>query len=206
MQKIVIDDNGNVIDELEVRNQQIKERLQPFVEQLTAERASNKKAKLGYKIGFLLDDAFRSYGLMPVEKFVEITCEDIEDYWNKFRSIIAHYIVLFDIIVNKQDFCSYMGITISQYDELERSDDEDIKHLMASINDSFIGLAFKAGETGGADVSALKTRLGAKKAGHAVISAKEEMIAEALVSRPSEAMLKEAMQLVGDKPERKRLK
>ena len=206
MRKIILDDEGNVIDELAVRNEEIKTRLQPYVETLSAERASNKKAKLGYKIGFLLDDAFRSYGLMKVEDYVELTVDDIEYYWNSFRAIIVHYVVLFDVIVNKQDFCAYMGITNAQYEQLENSDDEDIKHYMASINDSFIGLGFKASETGGADVSAIKQRLGAKKAGHSVISAKEEMIAEALVARPTEVMMKEALQLLGDKPERKRLK
>lgn len=206
MNEVVIDENGNIIDELANRNEEIKTRLQPFVEQLSKEQAGNKKAKLGYKIGFLLDDAFRSYGLMKVDDYIELTADKIEYFWNSFRALAMHYVVLFDVVVNKQDFCSYMGITVSQLEQLENSDDEDIKRLMASINDSFIGLAFKAGETGGADVGALKQRLGAKKQGHSVISAKEEMIAEAMVTRPSETMMKEAMSLLGEVPSRRRLK
>ena len=54
MNEVVIDENGNIIDELATRNDEIKARLQPFVEQLSAEKSGNKKAKLGYKIGFLL--------------------------------------------------------------------------------------------------------------------------------------------------------
>lgn len=206
MNEVVIDENGNIIDELANRNEEIKTRLQPFVEQLSAEKSGNKKAKLGYKIGFLLDDAFRSYGLMKVDDFIELTADKIEYFWNNFRALITHYVILFDVVVNKQDFCSYMGITVSQLEQLENSDDEDVKRLMSSINDSFIGLAFKAGETGGADVGALKQRLGAKKQGHSVISAKEEMIAEAMVTRPSETMMKEAMSLLGEVPSRRRLK
>lgn len=206
MNEVVIDENGNIIDELANRNDEIKARLQPFVEQLSAEKSGNKKAKLGYKIGFLLDDAFRSYGLMKVDDFIELTADKIEYFWNNFRALITHYVILFDVVVNKQDFCSYMGITVSQLEQLENSDDEDVKRLMSSINDSFIGLAFKAGETGGADVGALKQRLGAKKQGHSVISAKEEMIAEAMVTRPSETMMKEAMSLLGEVPSRRRLK
>lgn len=206
MNEVVIDENGNIIDELANRNEEIKTRLQPFVEQLSAEKSGNKKAKLGYKIGFLLDDAFRSYGLMKVDDYIELTADKIEYFWNSFRALITHYVILFDVVVNKQDFCSYMGITVSQLEQLENSDDEDIKRLMSSINDSFIGLAFKAGETGGADVGALKQRLGAKKQGHSVISAKEEMIAEAMVTRPSETMMKEAMSLLGEVPSRRRLK
>lgn len=206
MNEVVIDENGNIIDELANRNEEIKSRLQPFVEQLSAEKSGNKKAKLGYKIGFLLDDAFRSYGLMKVDDFIELTADKIEYFWNNFRALITHYVILFDVVVNKQDFCSYMGITVSQLEQLENSDDEDVKRLMSSINDSFIGLAFKAGETGGADVGALKQRLGAKKQGHSVISAKEEMIAEAIVARPTETMMKEAMSLLGEVPSRRRLK
>lgn len=206
MNEVVIDENGNIIDELANRNEEIKARLQPFVEQLSAEKSGNKKAKLGYKIGFLLDDAFRSYGLMKVDDFIELTADKIEYFWNNFRALITNYVILFDVVVNKQDFCSYMGITVSQLEQLENSDDEDVKRLMSSINDSFIGLAFKAGETGGADVGALKQRLGAKKQGHSVISAKEEMIAEAMVTRPSETMMKEAMSLLGEVPSRRRLK
>ena len=206
MNEVVIDENGNIIDELANRNEEIRTRLQPFVEQLSKEQAGNKKAKLGYKIGFLLDDAFRSYGLMKVDDYIELTADKIEYFWNNFRALITHYVILFDVVVNKQDFCSYMGITVSQLEQLENSDDEDIKRLMSSINDSFIGLAFKAGETGGADVGALKQRLGAKKQGHSVISAKEEMIAEAMVTRPSETMMKEAMSLLGEVPSRRRLK
>lgn len=206
MNEVVIDENGNIIDELANRNEEIKTRLQPFVEQLSAEKSGNKKAKLGYKIGFLLDDAFRSYGLMKVDDFIELTADKIEYFWNSFRALITHYVILFDVVVNKQDFCSYMGITVSQLEQLENSDDEDVKRLMSSINDSFIGLAFKAGETGGADVGALKQRLGAKKQGHSVISAKEEMIAEAIVARPTETMMKEAMSLLGEVPSRRRLK
>lgn len=206
MLEIVIDDDGNVVDELAIRNAEIKERLQPFVENLLEEMKRNKKARLGYKIGFLLDDAFRSYGLMKVDDFVELTAEKVQYFWDNFRALITYYVVLFDVVVNKQDFCSYMGITVAQLEQLENSDDEDIKRLMSSINDSFIGLAFKAGETGGADVGALRQRLGAKKQGHSVISAKEEMIATAIVTRPTDAMMKEAISLIGDVPSKRRLK
>jgi hypothetical protein len=47
---------------------------------------------------------------------------------------------------------------------------------MLSINDSFIGLGFSASESGGVDSRATKLRLGAKGAGHGVISETEDRL------------------------------
>jgi hypothetical protein len=61
---------------------------------------------------------------------------------------------------------------------LENSEDEDIKSLMNSINGTFVGLGFVAGESGNADVKATSQRMRTKGEGHNLITASEDKLLE----------------------------
>lgn len=178
MKEIFLDENGNEIDYLSVRNEEIKEKLSSAFSILLAEKEEDKKGfkKFGYRMTVQLDSCLRSYGLMPADDFVNLCYEDIEDYFNKFMDLMAYYNLYFEVVANKQLFCAFARINNRMYGQLERHQNDDIRALMISINDSFVGLGFSASESGSADSKATKFRLGAKDVGHGVISETEDRI------------------------------
>lgn len=182
MRKIVLDENGKPIDELAERNEEIKAKLAPtldeFVEEKNSNRALKVREKLGYRFAKQIFLVLNEYPRMSPEKFIELDYEDIEEYWAKYLALTAYYNRYFEIVDNKQMFEAFCGINNRQYAELENSDDEDIKSLMNSINSTFIGLGFVAGESGNADVKATNQRMRTKGEGHSLITASEDKFLE----------------------------
>jgi hypothetical protein len=187
MKKIVYDEKGNQVDELALRNDEIKEKLAPILEEFVTEKNTNKalkvKEKLGYRFAKQIFLVLSEYPRMSVEKFIELDYEDIEDYWLKYLSLTAYYNRHFEIVDNKQLLMAFMGINSRQYAELERHNDEDIQDLMNSINSTFVGLGFVAGESGNADVKATSQRMRTKGEGHSLITASEDKLIDKVDSR-----------------------
>jgi hypothetical protein len=180
---MVLDEYGNVIDELAERNEEIKaslqEVLQEFLDEKTAMMSSKRPPKLGYRFAKQMFSVLARYGQMTADEFVNLTYEDIEDAWLKFSELTAYYNRYFEIVDNKQLFCAFARINARQYAQLENHDDEDIRDLMNTINTSFIGLAFMAAESGNADVKGTTQRIKSSgEAGHGVTSAVEQKVLE----------------------------
>jgi hypothetical protein len=179
--KIVLDQNGNPIDELKIRNEAIRQTLEPVLNEFLKERDASAYAKrppkLGYRFTKQIYLVLAGYGQMSAEKFVSLDYDDIHAYWLKYLELTAYYNRYFEIVDNKQLLCAFMGINTRQYTELEKSEDEDIRALMNSINSTFVGLGFVATESGNADSRAVNARLRANgEAGHSVITATEDKI------------------------------
>lgn len=197
MKKIILDENGNVVDELADRNEEIKAKLDEILQEFITEKETNKalkvKEKLGYRFAKQIFLVLNEYPRMTAEKFTELDYEDIEDYWAKYLALTAYYNRYFEIVDNRQLLQAFMGINSRQYAELENSDDEDIKSLMNSINSTFIGLGFVAGESGNADVKATNQRMRTKGEGHNLITASEDKLLEK-VEAPSDTELMRRLQ------------
>lgn len=197
MKKVVVDENGNPIDELAERNEDIKEKLDDILQEFITEKETNKalkvKEKLGYRFAKQIFLVLNEYPRMTPEKFAELDYEDIEDFWAKYLALTAYYNRYFEIVDNRQLLCAFMGINSRQYAELENSDDEDIKNLMCSINSTFIGLGFVAGESGNADVKATSQRMRTKGEGHNLITASEDKLLEK-VEAPTDTELMRRLQ------------
>lgn len=172
MKNIVVDQGGNVIDELAERNEEIKEKLQPYLEALLKEKKEDE-AKLkpsyrryGYRLVVQLNQALRSYPLRTIEEVGRLDYDTIEDHFQKYMDLVSYYNQFFDFVANKQDFCAFLRINQKAYSKLEKSEDEDICNLMASINDYFISLGFSGGEMGNLNAQAIMQRLKIQGAGH----------------------------------------
>jgi hypothetical protein len=198
---IELDENFEPIDRLAIRNEEIKGRLNEVLNEFLEEKKTNNalkiKEKLGYRFAKQIYLALSEYPRMTAERFFDLTYEDIEDYWVKYLEFTAYYNRHFEIVDNKQLFMAFMGINSRQYAELESSDDEDIKSLMNSINSTFIGLGFVAGESGNSDSKATAQRMRAKGEGHNLISASEDKFIEKATQRSANELEKELMHLVG---------
>ena len=196
MKKIVCDEYGALIDELAIRNEDIKARLFPYLQEFIEEKemmiGMKKPPKLGYRFTKQIYLVLASYGTMNADKFVSLDYDDIYDFWLKYLDLTAFYNRYFEIVDNKQLFCAFCGLNSRQYAELEKSEDEDIRNLMNTINGAFIGLGFMAGESGNADAKAVSSRLRAKEVGHEVISAVEDK-ALAKVTAPTALELEKQM-------------
>lgn len=205
MKKVVVDENGNPIDELAERNEDIKEKLAPILEEFVEEKermiALKKPVKLGYQFTKQIYLVLAGYGLMSAEKFVELDYDDIFDIWLKYLDLTAYYNRYFEIVDNKQLLCAFAGWNTRQYAELERSDNEDVKNLMITINNAFVGLGFVAGESGNADVKAVSTRLRANgEAGHGVISASEDKLLEKVEAPSENDLMRQLKSVLGGDP------
>lgn len=204
MGKIVLDENGNVIDELAIRNEEIKEKIAPvlkeFLDEKKATMMMKKAPKLGYQFTKQIYLALAGYGFMSADRYLELEYDDLYDYWMKYLELTAYYNRYFEIVDNKQLFCAFCGINSRQYSELEKSKDDDIRNLMNAINSSFIGLGFVAGESGNADIKAINTRLRANgEAGHSVISAVEDKALEQGEKQSSNDIMKQLALITGNK-------
>ena len=198
---IELDEYGNPIDRLADRNEEIKDKLAGILEAFMEEKETNRslkvKEKLGYRFAKQIFLVLADYPRMTAEQFADLTYDDIEDYWVKYLEITAYYNRHFEIVDNKQLLMAFMGINSRQYTELEKSDDEDIKNLMNSINSIFVGLGFVAGESGNADVKGTATRMRAKGEGHNLISASEDKLIEKVELQSANALEDRLNRIVG---------
>lgn len=183
MKNVVVDENGNVVDELALRNEEIKKNLAEILGEFRGEKEAmallKKSPKLGYRFTKQIYYVLSKYPIMSVEDFANIDYDTLNDYWQKYNELTAYYNRYFEIVDNKQLFECFMRINSRQYSQLEKSDDEDIRNLMNSINSAFIGLGFIAAESGNADVKGVNQRLRSSgEAGHSVVTAAEEKVIE----------------------------
>ena len=200
---ITRDENGNVVDQLKDRNEEIKEKLEPILSAFVIEKNEMLKMKKPVKLGFRftkqLLNVLSSYGQMSAEKVAQLDFDTINDYWLKYLELTAYYNLFFEIVDNKQLFMMFMGINDRIYRQLMNHEDEDIRNLMCTINSSYIGLGYVASESGNADSKAVTARLGAKGVGHDVVSASEEMVAQAVAHRTPNEIAKDIERLIGVK-------
>lgn len=205
MKNVVVDENGNVIDELALRNEKIIANLEEKIEELRMEKNADLKGKsrFGFRAMMQIENELMQTSMMTAEKFVELDYDDIEYYWRSFHSLMSHYNMIFEIVPTRQTFMLYLGINSRMYKQLLKGGehgDEDIKDLMTFIEDRLVGKAFTASESGNADAKAVSTRLRAKDVGHDVISASEDKLLDK-VERPSELdLMRQLKSVLGGEP------
>lgn len=200
--KIVIDEQGNVIDELKIRNEEIieslKEVLQEFLEEKNMLLAMKKQPKLGYRFMKQIMLQLAQYPQMNPEDFVALDYETVNHYYLKFSELIAYYNRYFEIVDNKNIFMRYMGIDVRQYELLEEHDDEKIQSVMRMVNGDYVGLGWVAGESGEADVKATTSRLRASGgAGHSVTTASEDKLLEKVEAPSDNDLMRKLKGIIG---------
>lgn len=183
MRKIVLDENGEPIDELKNRNAAIIARLQQICDEFILEDKKDIKGKKRYgfrMLQYIEDELNERCPLMTESQFEELEVEDIEYYWKRFHNLITHYNRYFEIVPNRQMFMAYLGVNSRMFALLKKggnNDDEVLSDMMLFIDDKLTGKGFSAGENGNADPKALSKRLSASgMAGHGVISATDNKL------------------------------
>ena len=205
MRKIIYDENGEMVDELANRNDEIIANLEDKIEELRMEKNADLKGKsrFGFRAMMQIENELMQTSMMSAEKFIELDYDDIEYYWRSFHALMSHYNMIFEIVPTRQTFMLYLGINSRMYKQLLKggeNNDEDIKDLMTFIEDRLVGKAFTASESGNADAKAVSTRLRAKDVGHDVISASEDKLLEK-VEAPSELdLMRQLKSVLGGEP------
>lgn len=209
---ITTDENGNVVDSLKQRNEEIKAKLKPTLDLFLNEKKLllnlKRPVNLGYRFATQIESVLNQYGQMSADDIKHLDYDTINDYWLKFLDLISYYNGFIEIVLNKQLFCSFMGINTEIIKDLEKSEDVSIRNLMKRIHDSTVGLGFMASESGNASSSAIRTRLSAANGdGQNMISASEDKLLSTLpqeatpqeLKRQLEAIVGGEIKLVGDK-------
>lgn len=198
---IIIDENGVEIDVLGERNENIKERLKPILEQFLSEKKSmlafKKPVNLGYRFSKQIYSVLATYPKMTAEDFVRLDYETLNDYWLKYLDLTAYYNMYFEIVDNKQLLMAFIGINSRQYKDLENHENEDIRDLMCMINNAFIGLGFIANESGNANSTATMGRLQTKGDGHGLVKESDSQLINAVSKRTPQDTLRELANIIG---------
>jgi hypothetical protein len=202
MRKIVLDEDGNPIDELRERNHKLIENLAYKMEELRMEKNADTKGnkRFGFRAMMQIENELMQSPIMTAEKFIELDYDDIEYYWRSFHALMSHYNMTFEIVPTRQTFMLYLGINSRMYKQLlngGENNDEDIKDLMTFIEDRLVGKAFTASESGNADAKAVTTRLRAKDVGHDVISASEDKLLDKVDAKTPLELKRQYEALVG---------
>lgn len=199
--EIILDENGEAVDFLKARNEEIKKELQEIVDKFSREANAKKMSftKYGFRLLMQIEDKLTEYGIMSADQFTSLEYEDIEYYWRNFHSLFAYYNRYFEIVPNRQSFMLYMGINSRMYNQLRDNVDEDIRNLMIFIEDRLVGKGFSATESGNVDSRSAKLRMEAKDVGHNVVSASEDMALQAVVTgKTPQEIKREAMAILGN--------
>lgn len=199
MRKIVYDEKGNIFDELAERNEEIKANLEEVLEMFKAKEAVNKNGKknYGFMFSMQINNELNKYPKMSVEKFANLDADDISYYWNSYYELMCYYNQFFEIVPNRQTFLRYIGLNARQYQQLQESEDEDIRSEIIFIEDALKGDAFRAGENGNSDARAISFRMAARNDGHSVISASEDKLIDEVAKRSPTDMFRQLDRLIG---------
>lgn len=209
--KITLDENGNIVDRLAERNDEIIRELAPKL-QLFIDKEQGDTSKGKHKYGFQLQmqivDALHKYPRMPPEVFAELTADDIWDYYEKYHSLLAYYNMHFEIVPNVELFTAFMGINMRMYLELKNGGYNEDEAIIATINcleTEVLGNSYGAADHGNADFKSISKRVSAKGV-HEVISASEDKIIK-VAENSSPAQLSQWLSsVIGGGDEKKKLK
>lgn len=194
-----IEIDGKTMEFLDYKNDKIKGELEDILQDFLKEQLLDKsgRKKFGFRILCQIEDCLGKYGRMSADEFVNLSAEDIEDLWWHFHSLMAYFNRYFEIVPNRQSFMLYARINSRQYKQLMESQDEDIRSVIAFIEDRLIGKGFSAGESGNANDKAVMNRLKSADVGHNVVSASEERVINAVVGKTPQELEREMKAILG---------
>ena len=194
-----IEIDGKTMEFLDYKNDKIKGELEDTLQDFLKEQLLDKsgRKKFGFRILCQIEDCLGKYGRMSADEFVNLTAEDIEDLWWHFHSLMAYFNRYFEIVPNRQSFMLYARINSRQYKQLMESQDEDIRSVIAFIEDRLIGKGFSAGESGNANDKAVMNRLKSADVGHNVVRASEERVINAVVGKTPQELEREMKAILG---------
>jgi hypothetical protein len=188
------------VDYLSERNEEIKAHLEEVLEMFKEKEAANKNGKknYGFMFSMQINNELNKYPKMAVEKFANIDADDISYYWNSYYDLMCYYNLHFEIVPTKQGFLRYFGINARQYQQLQESEDEEIRSEIIFIEDALKGDAFRAGENGNSDAKAISFRMTARGSdGHNIISATEDKLIEEVAKRSPTELLRQVDLITG---------
>ena len=196
----IIDEQGNEINILEEKNNKIKEDLKLVVADFQKQQQYDRtgRRKFGFQLLMQIEDKLGSYGRIKADDVVNIKADDIEEYWWNFHSLMAYFNRYFEIVPNRQTFMLYMGINSRQYRMFCDNEDEDIRSVMAFIEDRLVGKGFSAGESGNANDKAIYNRLRSSGVGHNVTTASEEKVISAVTSQTPNELHRQMQAILGN--------
>lgn len=193
-------EDGETVEVLEQKNKEIKERLANTITRFKNEEKCDRKGakRFGFRLLMQIEDELSKSERMSADDFVNLTAEDLDELWRKFHSLMAYFNIFFEIVPNRQTFMLYCRINSRQYKQLMESPDEDIRSIIAFIEDRFVGKGFSASENGNTNSTAVMNRLKSAEVGHSVVSASEKELIDAVSPKTPLELEREIKQLLGN--------
>lgn len=176
MGRIILDENGNSIwGEPQERFNEIKNILQPHLEDIKKKIEVNDKRMYPQKLNFipnvtnLLDGYLRKKRLIRYDYAINIDADTLQDFSVAFFDLlifIRQYVP--EYVANKQTFCAFVSISVSAFNELRNSQDGDIVSIIDNLSDSFMETNMSGAMGGTVNTTATFNRMRAKDSGYSM--------------------------------------
>lgn len=193
-------ENGETVEVLAQKNKEVKERLADTITRFKNEEKLDRKGvkKFGFRLLMQIEDELGKSERMSADDFVNLTADDLDELWRYFHALMAYFNIFFEIIPNRQTFMLYCGLNSCQYKQLMENSDEEIRSIIAFIEDRFVGKGFSASENGNANGTAVMNRLKSAEVGHSVVTASEKELINAVSPKTPLELEREIKQLLGN--------
>ena len=175
MSKMITMSSDGKIVTLDDKNVEIYENLKETLENQLQKKEQNMYLKKPFQLKFgavitnKLLELFRGYGLMTQNNIENIDASDLQDHYLHFMALINKISEKIEITPTKPLFCAYMGITVKIFNNLAKSQDDDVKYWLDAINGDFTHSLFDSSMNGNAGEKAALTFASTKEYGQETV-------------------------------------
>ena len=207
--EIILDENGNSIwGDPQDRFIEIKNILQPHLEDIKKKIEANDKRMYPQKLNFipnitnLLDGYLRKRKLVRYNYAINIDSDTLQEFSVAFFDLlifIRQYVP--EYVANKQTFCAFVSISVSAFNDLRNSQDGDIVSIIDNLSDSFMETNMSGAMGGTVNTTATFNRMRAKDSGYSMqLKADEQQQgSNTLVIMDNETAKKKLSNIFGNK-------
>lgn len=198
-----MDENGNPIDFLAKRNEEMCENMRPaWAKILESQKGRLYPQKLGNMITNLIFAELEKYPMMTSKEYNSLDVETLQYYFQSYLAFIGKF-VTYEISTTKPLFCQYMRITVDDFlFLLNTTQDEAVKRYARHIDDVISGLAFSQAETGNVNSNAVLKRAKIKDIGQNMVeTAPDTNISFEIAENPEKALerVREHQRLIAER-------
>lgn len=163
-------------DILEEKNARLFEELDGKSEEIVNTSSTKKgRMRMGARLTACLYAYFAKQPIMSREDYVDLDAEDLGCYFSYYLDMLSHYDI-FEIPHTRQLLSAYMGITVSKFTDLMRSNDLDLREKAIFINDSIDGMVFAQAESSNNNATATLVRGKIKDSGQGMVQQADEVV------------------------------
>lgn len=176
MKTKIIDNSGRLVwEDPKEKLEYVVSKISPIMQTINNKIVENeskyypRKLNFNTKITTYLLNILSEYENVPYNYAILIDLQTLIEYSKYFRKLVSFIVNYYDdYICTKEQFCAFLGISYSSYNELLVSNKGDILAEMERLEGFFGELQFAAGQSGVYKEKTTENKLKAVGLGHSV--------------------------------------